>query len=145
MMMLRRCNNHNSPNQKVTKQSPHSSEANRAGKYGAKNRSNGRRFPVDIHLPERVDDPGHQAGAGERDQRVDAVDDERPRPALDLMDVDEPEASGQHHTGEAGREDDVAARPDVLVDGKEPVPHRSRYPAQPPPPLPSAPPPTHRP
>src|ERR1044071_8452006 len=74
--------------------------------------------PAAVNLDEGVDRPRHQSRAGEGDEGGDAVDDPRPGPAAHAADVDDPEAEGQDDAGKPGGEDDVAARPEVLVDGK---------------------------
>src|ERR1043165_1520411 len=71
---------------------------------------------------ERVDRARHQPRAGERDERVDAVDDERLRPSAERPHVDDPEARREDDAREAGGEDDVAAGPEILVDRKDEAP-----------------------
>src|ERR1044071_768219 len=78
--------------------------------------------PAAVNLDERVDRARHQPRAGERDERVDAVDDPRLGPAAHAADVDDPEADRQDDAGEAGGEDDVAARPEIFVDREEEAP-----------------------
>src|SRR5947209_16231679 len=81
-----------------------------------------RLLAVNGYLEQRVDAASHDPRSDERHQRVDAIDDERPRPAADLVHVENPEARRQHDTREPGGEDDIARRPEILIDGKNPAP-----------------------
>src|SRR5216684_34414 len=77
---------------------------------------------ADGYLKQRIDAARHDAGADEGDQRVEAVDDERFGPSPHLVYVENPETRSQGHAGETGAEDDVARRPEILVDRKDPAP-----------------------
>src|SRR5215469_15868528 len=72
-----------------------------------------------VHARER---DGEKRGEEEHGEGIDAKDDERRCPPREVLDLDQPEAGGEHQERRARREDRVRAGPQRLVDGEVPPP-----------------------